>query len=260
MTGIEWAAIIGAAAWLPQIGYFVWHLVKKPRLRFSAETTIEIGFTSFGPIANPSFSISSTRKEALIENVNMAISHDDGDTHNFRWQMLDEKGFEGKSSKGETIEMRRSQSASALKIGTIGLIERKIAFQDIHFKIEYSKLLEMLIGREKILFEKDRPHYPENVFLLKEYDDLLSFLKKQFYWKEGKYTIALTVDEASSKKPHKEIFEFVLNKQNIDSLEMNIAMVQLYIDELFLLRAGRIQTLTLINWNWVYTNIDRKQN
>lgn len=258
MSGFEWAALIGAAAWLPQIGFIIWHAFKRPKLRFSPETTIEIGFTSFGPIANPSFAISSTRKEALIENISMDIVHDDGDTHKFRWQLLDEKGFEGTSSKGETIELRRSQSASALKIGTVGLIERKIAFQDVLFKIEYSKLLELLFGREKILFEMDKSNYPENVFLLKEYNDLHDFLKKHFYWKEGKYTVVLTVSEATLKKPHTEVFEFILNKQNLDSLENNRSAVQLTIKEVFLLKAGKIEKVTPISWNWIYPNIKRK--
>ena len=258
MNGFEWAAVIGAGAWLPQIGIFIWRIFfKKPKLRFSPESVAEIGHNWLGPVVNINFAISATRKEALIENISIEAKHSDGDVHIFKWQLLDERGFEGMSSKGERIEMKRSQSAIAIKIGTVGLIERKIYFQDISFKEKQSALFELLNGRDKILSETDRDNYPDNIFKSKEYNDMHVFIKSSFYWKEGRYTINISVNEASLAKPHRESFEFVLTNLNIISLDKNIIVAQMALKETFLIRTGKIQNLSPVFWNWAYPNINR---
>lgn len=152
MTWIGWVAIVGAAAWVPQTIYFIYRIFAKPKLNFILEPTVEIGYTFFGPIINPSFAISSSRKDALLEKVRIKIIHDEtNEKHEFIWQALEEKGFEGTSSKGERLEMRKSQSAIALKIGIVGLVEKKIFFRDISFIQERMELDKLLSEQEEFL-------------------------------------------------------------------------------------------------------------
>ena len=52
MTAADIAAYIGAAAWLPQIGAWIYNAVSRPELKIVSAGQIEIGFSMFGPIAN----------------------------------------------------------------------------------------------------------------------------------------------------------------------------------------------------------------
>lgn len=49
MTWIGWVAIIGAAAWVPQVIFFLYNFFAKPKLKFIPQSTIEVGYSSLGP-------------------------------------------------------------------------------------------------------------------------------------------------------------------------------------------------------------------
>ena len=85
-------ALLGALAWLPQIIYVIYKWLVRPQLRFVPENTTEIGYSSFGPIINQTFAISSSRKDALIERISLVVIHESGTRHDFNWRSLREKG------------------------------------------------------------------------------------------------------------------------------------------------------------------------
>ena len=156
--------------------------------------------------------------------------------------------------------MRKSQSAIALKIGTVGLVERKIGFQDISFKEKRIMLESLLSEKEDLLRKTDRDNYPNNVFRSKEFVELEEFIKKGFHWKEGRYVISIYVFETTLKKPHIENYEFKLSKTNVEILEKNINITQEFFKEGIHFKAGVIQTLTPHLWNWVYPTIERQNS
>lgn len=258
MNWIEWTAVIGAGAWIPHIIYFIYYRLSKPKLRFIPETTIEIGYSFFGPILNPTFAISSARKDALIEKIRVKTIHDvTKEEHEFVWQFLDERGFEGTSSKGETLQTRKSQSAIALKVGVVGLIEKKVLFNDVSFLPKRIELENSLYEQEDFLKRTRPQEYPGCVFQTKEYTDLNDFLKTSFYWKEGEYIFYLYVHETSSKRLHLEKYSFNLKRHDIDRLERNIETNQNFLKSSVEFRTGIISTFPYFFWNWAYPSIAR---
>jgi len=258
MNWIGWTAIIGAGAWIPHIINFLYKKFVKPKLNFIPEPNIEVGYSFFGPMLNPTFAISTARKDALIEKIRIRIVH--GPTkeeHEFIWQFLDERGFEGTSSKGEKVELRKTQSAIALKIGLVGLIERKIAFNDISFLQKRLELENSLYEQEDLLRRTRPQECPACIFQTREYIELIDFLKAAFCWKEGEYKLSLYVHEISSRKPHLEKFSFNLRKRDIDRLERNIETAQSFIKSSVELRTGAISTVPYFFWNWAYPSVNR---
>lgn len=253
-------ALLGALAWLPQLISWINSFFIKPKLRFVPDATTEIGYTSYGPILNQFFAISTGKKDALVEKITLEVIHEKGEKHNFQWKFLDEKGPELTSITGESAQWRKSQSAIALKISSSGLAEKKIGFQDTFFQ---EKLVNYIKAHnEKIFYlERTQPqNYKEEAIKSKEFLDTLDFIKNGFYWKEGKYTIHLYVYETTLKKPHIEHFEFELTKTDIGQLEKNIEVTQKYIGDLILYKGKDIKEWPQYYWNWVNPKFVRIEN
>ena len=174
-------ALIGAAAWLPQLISWFLSIFTKPKLRFVPNETVEIGYTSFGPILNNTFAISTSKKDALIEKVILTIVHEKGEKHEFYWKFLDERGGEIISDSGERQEIKKSQPAIALKISTSSLVERKIGFQDVSHQGKLIYLINAAKEKE-IYIEKTNPEsYKKESIKTKEFLDALDFIKTGFF-------------------------------------------------------------------------------
>lgn len=244
-------ACIGAAAWLPHIFRWFYNWFSKPKLRFVPESTTEIGYTTLGPVFNQTFAISTSRKDALVERVSLAIIHDSGERHDFHWQALDEKGFEMTVLSGERAEFRKHQSAIALKISIFGLVEKKIFFRDFAFQEKalslFNKYSEKELHLEKTVGEK----FKDEAIKSKEFMDLLDFIKSGFYWREGEYDVYLYALEPSLKKPHVEHYKFKLSKRHAEQLEKNIETTQEDLRNLILYKGFPADKWPRVFWNWV---------
>ncbi|MDP2914907.1 MAG: hypothetical protein Q8O91_05595 [Candidatus Aminicenantes bacterium] len=250
------AAVIGAAAWIPQIiRYF-----SRAELKIIPELTIELGYSSLGSIINPTCAFSASKKDALIEKMALEIIRQDGEKHEFLWQALDEKGFEGRSSKGETVEMRRTQSATALKIGIVGLVDRKILFLDTTIKEKRLALEKALIAKEDILKSADAPNFPDNVFRSDEFTNLGNHYRDCFYWKEGSYSLNIIAQEATRKDPIIGKYTFSLSRTDKNDLEKNIVIAQEFSKLNVLYRAGKIAIFPFLPWNWIYPTLTKIQS
>jgi len=244
-------AVIGAAAWLPQIISWIANLIVKPKLRFVPEETSEIGYTFLGPIFNQSFAISTSNKDAIVERVAISIVHESGAKHEFWWKFLDERGPEITSlNTGERAEWRKNQPAIALKVSTLGLAEKKIGFQDLSYQGKLLTLLQKYQEIESHLEKTKLQNYLEEAVKSKEFLDLIEYIKSGFYWLEGKYDVYLFVYEASLKKAHAEHFKLELSKANIEQLEKNIKITQDHFRNIVLFK-GKEKELPIYYWRWV---------
>ena len=256
-------ALLGALSWLPQLISWINSLFMKPELRFVPDETTEIGYTTFGPILNQYFAISTSRKDALIERIILEVTHEKGEKHSFYWKYLDERGPELTSinGEGESMQWRKNQSAIALKVSSSGLAEKKIGFQDTYFQ---EKLIDYTKAHNEKLFYLERiqtQNYKDKAIKSKEFLDTLDFIKKGFYWKEGRYTVDLFVYETTLKNPHTECFKFELTKSDIEQLEKNIKETQDYIKNLILYKGRASNEWPKHYWNWAnpkFTRMEKK--
>lgn len=259
---INWTVLvasIGAAAWLPHIFYWFYDWLSKPKLHFVPEPTAEISYHLLGgPIFNQTFAISTSKKDALIEKITITIIHESGESHCFYWKFLDEKGFDMTSISGERTEFRKQQVAIALKVSPLGLVEKKIFFQDSDFQEKYNSLSNKLSEKELLLDKTASDEFETKALESKEFIDLLDFVKSGFYWREGKYTVHLSAFEASLKEPHVESFLFNLSKGEAEQLENNIEVLREELKARIVYRGIPIKEWPLQPyWHWVSPAFNR---
>jgi hypothetical protein len=274
MTPAEWAAFVGAAAWLPQIGQWLYGWLAKPALRISSGTTIEMGYSNnYGPIANPTLALSTSRKDAIIEKMTVEVKHEQGDTHLLTWVALNENFSEIRNPAGEVLEVGKNQAAIALKVSTLGLTEKKVLFQDLAVQARHreltSKMGELFSHLSAIKEEK----VGEKITKSQEFARAAAHFKDNMYWKEGKYLFTIRAYEIRSRKPHEEQFDVVLTRSDVDALRRNSELYETDTRELYL-AADRFAEEAkkpeaerkpvepqkpFSKWQWIYPQIHRHE-
>ncbi len=77
----EIAAFVGAAAWAPHLWNMVRSYLIKPLVIFIPESSVQIGFTTLGPIFNLNMAIGIEQKDAILDGIYITIKHENGDNH-----------------------------------------------------------------------------------------------------------------------------------------------------------------------------------
>jgi hypothetical protein len=257
MAWTDVVASVGAAAWLPQIISWIYKGVARPKLRFVPQDTVEIGYSSYGPILNQTFAISTSRKDALIERIEITVIHESGEKHELKWVFLSERGPEITSTTGDRAEFRKDQPAIGLKVSTLGLTEKKIGFQDMAYQKKLNSLVELSTEQVIHLEKTEGENYKQKAIKTKEFLDVLDFIKRGFYWKEGRYNASLYVYETSLRKSHVEYYGFELTKRHVEQLERNIKETQDWLTDSVLCRGVEAKELPHRVWNWVYPSFYR---
>ena len=251
---IDLAAIVGAAAWLPPL----LKLLARRQIRFIPASTTEIGYSLLGPIINITFSISAAKKEALIEKIDLDITHESNTQASFSWQLISEIPFETQSSSGEVTFFTKNQGAAALKIPVSILIDRKIGFQSSSFLKRKINALNGIQDKEVHLSIIKNPDLPDSLFKEKEWTDFEQFLRSEFFWKQGRYEATLRAFESSEKKPFLEKYSFELSKSQILMLERNIELALEGFKNSYYLSYKKISKLPSLQLNWIYPDIYRE--
>lgn len=250
MSPAEIAAYIGAAAWLPQIISWLYKLISKPSLKLISSPTLELGYTTLGPIINLTSSISAERRDALIDKIVLQLHHEKGEKRILTWSFLNEKQQEIRSYKGETAEITKNQPAIALKVPTIALAEKLIGFQDLEFQATYKLHINKLAELQSFL-KKDNPDPAPKLFASRESSEFVNFFKAQMYWKEGNYDLSVVIREVRLRNPYVERFRFSLSKIDIERLQDNCSKLEKDLKAYL----GLSDDSELPKWNWVYPQV-----
>lgn len=259
LTTFEILAIIGALSWLYPIGFLIYSLVVKPRIRISPAETIQIGYTTLGPVLNIQCAISSERKTALVERIEAKIKHEKGDSHVLTWKFLDETQSVLIPLSGEgggTVS--RHDVAIALKVDTTGLSLKNIGFQDDEFHQRSNKVAQPLYAIINFLHKEDSSNFNEEFLKSKEYNAMVEFFKNNNYWQSGKYVLELHAHVVSLSDPHVERFEFQLMQHEIDNLKKNIDLFDTGVRQLLIPTSDSEDKKSPVEtWNWVNPKITR---
>lgn len=230
MTPLDWAAIIGAAAWLPQIGSWISRLLARPKIRLIPSPVPEVGFNVKGPILNISGALSASVKDAVIERMTAAVRHESGQEVLLTWAFVSETFSQVRSGTGETAEYHRSQPAVALKVGTQVLVEKLLGFQDLTFQADRTGLTNALID-QLIHLQRTEQDSGEKALKLKELADYVDFYNRQFPWKAGSYTVRVAIYLLDDTAPTVQEFSFSLTKLDEQRLRQNLDEVRRIIVE-----------------------------
>ena len=224
MGAFEWAAAIGAAAWLPQVITWIAKWFAKPKLKIIPSKTPEVGYTSFGPIFNLTCAIAAERKDAVVERVSVSLRHERGQKSLFIWESLN-----------ETFSQIRST-------------EKQIGMRETTFQDEIRPYITALSDHQSFL-KKTQADYQQTTIRSKEFADLVELYRRRFPWQEGRYHVTAELRIAGVKEPTKQDFAFSLSAGEIDKLKQNLDEIERYISDTV---QQPLDGDTQYNWNWQY--------
>ena len=253
MTAFDWAAIIGAAAWVPQIIGWLYQAFTGPRLRVIPSEAPEIGYTSYGPIFNLTCAISVSRKDAIIERLVARLRHERGQVIELHWSTLDEALSQVRGADG-FAEVSKHQAAIALKVSTLLLTEKKIGIQDPTF---FSDAQQFLMEFHAHLNQVRRVNGNLNeVLLSRQFRDLVAYGMERFPWQQGRYTVELEFRMVGLRRPTIERLSFVLTQAQIETLHQNLELLRDVLAEIILPPPAPV----IHQWFWVYPRFERRTN
>jgi len=240
----DFVAILGALAWIPPIIIWIKNSFLKPKIKILNGNELEIGFNTLGPIMNLQLAFLSDNMKALIERIEIELTHENNDTQKFTWEWLEETLYETNVPNTGSMPTKKNQKAIAINLKKEELTEKKIGFQQNTFKAEHYRLLTNMI-EEALNFEKTGKARSE-LLSTKNFNDLSDYYKHSFNWKIGRYKILIKVKVANVNEPFKKQLFFKITPLELNNLEGNIDMCKDVIKRIFIEPDDQS-----VNWRWV---------
>lgn len=241
------AAVVGAAAWIPQI--LKW--IAKPKIEVLSAPNIGVTFNQGGAAARWTISIAAERKDALITKAELIITHQNGDRRTLSWARLEEELTQLNVPIAELprpIQYMKPSEVFAIKATTQTLAERTIYFYDRDFFTAGREKIELALEHYSYLKSQDDSP-TDAIAKSKEFRRAVEFYTKDPFWKEGDYDLVVRLKVRGLKYPSEQKFKFTLSKEHIGTLQENNSQFESYIHGL-LTDAPSQQ-----KWNYVYIDI-----
>lgn len=253
MTPGDIAAYIGAAAWLPQIGVWAYGRLTTPKLKLVSAKQIEIWFSTFGPGVNATFAFSADRRDALIEKMSLRATHENGDKRDFDWRYLNDNQSQSLDAQGNISSQFRRSPAVALKVSTLALVEKIVAFHNPQFEQSFNPLLNRMMA----IYRNNE----SNVGAQKAFDELLLSLEfkeaKQVYldslfWRTGKWDFLFTAKLSGVKTPHTQSFTVTFTDEDIVLLRRNYDQFVPYLKSISASGVEQQALYRTLMWSYAY--------
>ena len=252
----EIAAYIGAAAWAPQIITWIYKWIVKTTLRIVPDRIAEIGFTNFGPIFNVRMAFFVENRDLIIDEIELVLRHQDGETRNFRWAQLGETFSEITDSAGNRQIVTRDQTPIAVKVVTASLLEKTVRFQEPRYHEADKPATARLVAHFGYLKQRNPLSYVPDTLACKEYFDTVELRQKWFWWKPGRYEVTLQPKSPQKFNLAPSSFAFELQDIDIDNLRRNIPMIETEVRNIISSNLPN-STQGQLFWHWANVSIRR---
>ncbi|WP_156004368.1 hypothetical protein [Thiomonas sp. FB-6] len=220
----DWLALIGAAAWVPQLVTWVISFFSRSKVVVFPAATAEICYGSFGSAINIGFVFSASQKAALITGFALQVTRSDGARKEFTWTGLNETISEITDAYGNKQIVKRAQIPVALKVGTDDVKDKMVLTLDDEYSKENDRLSIAVVSRIDTI--RSGSGSIEEIFRTQEYRDLLQFRKRNFWWIPGGYRIEISVSSASPIIFQRNIFALELSSIDSDRLRSNVDLLE----------------------------------
>jgi len=249
-TTFKILAVFGALAWLPQLFIIIKNILVKPIVKIIPENQLEIGYTLYGPIINTSIAIIAEKKKALIDKIEIELTHENNDSQRFRWKWFEETLYVvDLPNQGGSLPTRKNQTAIAINVIKDELVEKKIGFQQNTFQSE-QRIVDQKTIKDAINLTKAGKNL-EDLKAFKNYNELKDLYQNGFNWKVGKYSIKYKIYENSIKTPFINEILFKMTSLDINNLKTNIDKCLSEIERIYINPEIEIPT-----WNWANISVE----
>lgn len=221
----EIAGYVGAAAWAPQIAQWIYARFVPPKATIIAEKRAQLGFTTYGCIFNVRLAMSTERKDTILDSVDVALRHQDGDEHQFAWAGHRETFSEITNNQGYRQVVERDQPAIALKLSTQLLTEKFVLFQEQQFHDQHNPAVGVAISHMVHLRRTNPSTGASEFFASKEYSALTNFYRSALWWRAGRYSVTFSVRSPKKVKLERAAYSFVLSQLDVDNLRGNLPII-----------------------------------
>jgi hypothetical protein len=244
----EIAAYIGAAAWAPQIGSWMYGWLVKPRVQILPERMVEVGFTTLGPIFNIRLALSASKKDAIIDHLEVELRHGAGDSHVLSWIGLRETFTEIVDTAGNRQSIEKDQPAIAPKVTTAVLLEKLVRFHDLGFRERQRPVLNSLVEHLNYL-RGQHADYRFRALKSRQAYDLFELCKSSFLWKPGEYTVHFRIKSRDGAVLDTAAHRFTLVQHDADALRFNLDLVKTEYENIIKSDLPDYQ-FKAVRWNW----------
>jgi len=261
MDAIGWVAIVGAAAWTPQIITWVWRALTKPKVSLHLHTKSEIGYNFLGPIFNVRFALLSEKKDAILNKLSVELKHENGASYTFDWEGLSEDLSAIRGPIGPTFVQKKTSLPLVVKVLHTGVAQVYVLFQHKQFKANSKIPFASIIEKFNLLKTSGKLKTEEDIDALvseKEFHDVIKLVNTEFIWVAGKYTATFEFESPNKFKYKKSEYTFQLSQDDINELRKNINNIKL--DTFQNAKRDIIPGYKPkeINWVWKYPELEKK--
>lgn len=263
MDALDWIAIVGAAAWTPQIITWVHRVLTQPKLSLHLHSEPQIGYTTFGPIFNVTFALLSEKKDAILNNISATLKHESGATYTLDWAGLSEALSEIENPIGETVSVKKTTLPLVVKVLHTGVAQVFVRFWHERFRVNLRKPAIIAIARfnhlktsDKLKTEQD----VENLVSEQVFSEYIKLFSSEFIWVAGKYTVTFEFESPNKFKYDKDEYIFELSQDDVNELKKNIDTIKRD-----LMGAAKSDAITdykreEVTWIWRSPELLKKEN
>ncbi len=253
MDVMEWMALIGAAAWTPQIISWLCKYFTRPKVTLYLHQTPQIGYTTFGPIFNVNLALLSERKDIVVNKFTANIKHENGASHTFEWKGISEDISQIQNYAGLSMSVKKTSLPLVIKLTNVSVSQLFVQFQSATFNKNLLKKAKPYIEQFNFQITYGQVTKSDDIDELtesKEFVDIIGFFKSNFNWQAGKYEVVFDLQSPNKFKYEKEKYVFTLNQQDIDDLMKNIDNAKTELRDGMMLRIMPKYEVKPINWVW----------
>ncbi len=254
-------ALVGAAAWTPQIVTWVYRVATRPKLSIYPHSVAEIGYKESGPIFNIRCALLSKHKDAVLNKFSVILRHDSGASYTFDWAGLSEDLSEIQNPIGPTMSIRKTSLPLIVKVLHTGVAQMFVGFSHGQFRVNLKEVSIPVIDRFNFLKTSGKLRTEEDVDALASeqvFGELMKLFDSEFIWIAGKYTVTFEFGSPNKFKYKKSEYTFELNQDDIENLRKNLENVRLA-----LIQSAKTESISgykpkPINWVWRNPELHKK--
>ena len=263
MDALDWIAIIGAAAWTPQIITWVTRALTQPKVSLHLHSLPQIGYTTLGPIFNVTFALLSENKDAILNKISATLKHENGATYSLDWAGLSEALSEIENPIGETMTVKKTVLPLVVRVLHTGVAQVFVRFLHEPYTTKLRTASASAIDRFNHLKNTDKLKTEQDIEELvseQVFSELLKFFSSEFIWIAGKYTVTFQFQSPNKFKYEKDVYIFVLSQDDINELKKNIENIKHDLIEAAKIGIISGYEMKKINWIWRNPELRKKDN